>query len=112
MTRRLLLLLWRFSFVENPMKPNEKKCDQGMATLVKSKKYGAALHKMALTNLHRLELKVANGKREHIIVLPVSMVKDTETYGVENDPFKLFWECCIRPEPDSVLKLHEIWANF
>jgi hypothetical protein len=67
---------------------------------------------MALTNLHRLVSEVANGKREHIIVHPVSVVKDTETYGVENDPFKLFWECCIRPEPDNVLKLHEIWANY
>jgi len=66
-----------------------------MATLFTSKAYGASLLKMALTNLHRLVLEVANGKRKEIIVHPPSLVTDNETYGVENDPLKLFWECCI-----------------
>jgi len=89
-----------------------KHCDKRMATLFTSKAYGAALLKMALTNLHRLVSEVANGKREEIIAHSPSVVKDAETYGVENDSFKLFWECCICPEPDSVHKLSEIWDSF
>ena len=111
-TRRLLLLLWRYSFVDNPTKPHEQKCDNNMITLFKSQSYGAVLLRMAIVNLRKLVSEVDAGKRAHIIVHPASVVKDTQTYGMQNDPMKMFWDCCIRPDENSVLKMHEIWEEF
>jgi hypothetical protein len=46
--------------------------------------------------------EVEEGKRETIVVHPPSVVKDTETYSMKNDPMRVFWSSCVRVETNDV----------
>jgi len=54
-------------------------------------------------NLYWLVKEVEDGKRETIIVHLPFEVKDTESYAMQNDPMRMFWNSCVRLEVDEVL---------
>ena len=67
---------------------------------------------MSIVNLYMLVKEVEADRRETIVVHPPSVVKDTETYAMQNDPIRVFWNICVRVEPNKVLQLNQIWSEF
>jgi phage/plasmid-associated DNA primase len=114
MARRLLLLVWPYSFVDtpDPNLPNEKKLNLDLEDSFKKKEYGAALLRMSIVNLYRLVKEVEEGIRQTIVVHPPSVVKDTETYAMQNSPMRVFWDTCVCVETNDVLQLNQIWCEF